>query len=75
MDNWKKNGQVTKDNKGVKIQYYYYDDENINFTATIEDDSEKLVNIGCGTTVKRFTDKDSRRLSRRRLSAATTAAI
>ena len=59
MDNWKKNGQVTKDNKGVKIQYYYYDDENINFTATIEDDSEKLVNIGCGTTVKRFTDKEN----------------
>lgn len=60
MDNWKKNGQVTKDNKGVKIQYYYYyDDENLNLTATVEVDCDKLVNIGCGTTVSRFTGKEN----------------
>lgn len=59
MENWKKNGQVTKDNKGVRIQYYYYDDEKVNLTATVEVDCEKLVNIGCGTTVSRFTGKEN----------------
>ena len=54
MENWKKNGQVTKDNKGVRIQYYFYDDEKVNLTATVEVDCEKLVNIGCGTTMSRF---------------------
>lgn len=58
MEKWKKNGQVTKDNKGVKIQYYYYDDSNTNLTATVEADSEKLVNVGCGTTLSYFTGKD-----------------
>ena len=59
MDKWKKNGQVTKDNNGVKLQYYYYDDEKSNLTATVEVDCEKLVNIGCGTTVSRFTGKEN----------------
>lgn len=54
MGNWRKNGDVTTDNNGVEIQYYYYDDYNITITATIEAVSEKLVNIGCGTTMSYF---------------------
>lgn len=52
--NWRKNGEETVDDNGVKIQYYYYDDENVNFTATVEVESKKILNIGCGTTMNNF---------------------
>lgn len=52
--NWYKNGGVTTDNNGVKIQYYYYDDYNVNFTATVEADNNKILNIGLGTTTSNF---------------------
>lgn len=51
---WKKNGEAVNDNNGVKIQYYYYDDKDINYTATVEVESQKLLNIGCGTTTSKF---------------------
>lgn len=60
--NWKTNGEPTKDTKGVEIQYYYYNDDNLNFTATVEVESGKLMNIGCGTTMSNFvaqTDNQS----------------
>lgn len=60
MSEWRKNGQDTKDSKGVRIQYYYYDDEGMSITVTVETESEKLVNVGCGTTNKKFTDEDTR---------------
>lgn len=62
MENWRKHGKETKDSNGVKIQYYYYDDENTNFTATIEVDNKKILNIGFGTTMSYFmgqTDKEN----------------
>jgi hypothetical protein len=52
--NWQKHGNETVDDNGVKIQYYYYDDENTNFTATVEVDSNKILNIGFGTTMRYF---------------------
>ena len=58
MEGWKKNGQVTKDENGIRIQYYYYDDNGMNITATVEEDSDKLVNIGCGTTMGHFVGKE-----------------
>ena len=58
MGNWRENGGVTTDNNGVKMQYYYYDDYKVNITATIEADSEKLVNVGCGTTMSYFMSQD-----------------
>lgn len=60
MEGWKKNGQVNKDENGIRIQYYYYDDNGMNITATVEEDSEKLVNIGCGTTMSHFVGKENR---------------
>ncbi len=52
--NWRVNGKSTVDNNGVSIQYLYYDDKNVNFTATVETDTGKLVNIGIGTTTSHF---------------------
>lgn len=51
---WKKQGEATSDVHGVKIQYYIYNENNINFTASVEIESKKIVNIGCGTTMGNF---------------------
>lgn len=54
LGNWQKHGKETADDNGVKIQYYYYDDDNTNFTATVEVDTNKILNIGFGTTMRYF---------------------
>lgn len=51
FNKWQKHGGETNDDNGIKIQYYYYDEENTNFTATVEVESQKLLNIGFGTTM------------------------
>lgn len=56
--NWRVNGDVTTDENGVKIRYCYYDDYNVNFTATVEVDTGKLMNIGVGTTMSYFMAQD-----------------
>lgn len=53
-ERWKTKGTSSLDSNGVEIQYYYYDAENINFTATVEVYSAKILNIGCGTTMGYF---------------------
>ena len=53
-EKWKTKGSSTIDTNGVKIQYYYYDAEDINFTATVEIESAKIMNVGCGTTMGNF---------------------
>lgn len=58
-NNWKKMGDPQTDNNGVEFQYYYYDDDNVNFTATVETESEKLMNIGIGTTMSNFMAQES----------------
>lgn len=57
--NWRENGETQTDNNGVEIQYFYYDDYNVNITATVEVESGKLVNIGCGTTMSNFMAQES----------------
>lgn len=57
-DKWKQKDGVARDNNGVEIKYFYYDDDEVNFTATVEADSGKLLNIGCGTTMSTFMSQD-----------------
>lgn len=59
MNKWSKMGVPETDNHGVEIQYYYYDDENVNITATVETESGKLMNIGVGTTMSNFMAQES----------------
>lgn len=54
LNKWQKSGDVEKDNNGVEVQYCYYDDEKFNLTASVEAKSEKLLNIGLGTTLTQF---------------------
>lgn len=54
FDGWLKNGEQKTDEKGVAIQYYYYNTDKTNLTATVETESGKLLNIGVGTTISSF---------------------
>lgn len=55
--NWKKTGKTNKDSNGVSYDYYYYDADKLNFTATVETQSGKLMNIGCATTTDLFVSQ------------------
>ena len=57
--NWREMGDPETDNKGVDFQYYYYDDHNVNITATEEIESGKLMNVGVGTTMSHFMAEES----------------
>lgn len=48
-------GQV--DENGVAYDYYYYANDKAVLTATVEQESGKLMNIGCGTTVSVFVNE------------------
>lgn len=58
LNKWKPNGAPSKDGNGVGIRYYYYDDNEVNITASVETESQKLVNVGVGTTVSKFMEQD-----------------
>ena len=57
-EKWKVNGDVKTDSNGVEIRYYYYDETDTNFTATVEAQTGKIMNIGCGTTMSNFVVQD-----------------
>lgn len=50
-----KKGQL--DENGVAYDYYYYADDKTVLTATVEQQSGKLMNLGCGTTVSVFINE------------------
>ena len=56
LKKWEKNGESEKDGNGVYVQYWHYDEDDVSFTATVEVKSDKLVNIGCGTTMSNFME-------------------
>lgn len=51
---WQMNGKPETDENGVQVQYWYYDAGDLSFTATVEVQSDKLMNVGCGTTMRFF---------------------
>lgn len=54
--NWKTKDGAKTDSNGVEYQCFYYDGDNFNFTASVETGSEKIINLGCGTTMNNFVD-------------------
>lgn len=58
-NNWKKTGEVNKDSNGVSYQNYYYDCKNYSLTAAVEVQSQKLMNVGCGTTTNIFVSQEN----------------
>lgn len=51
---WKMLGSPQKDANGTEYQYYYYDADKINFTASVETKTNYIMNIGLGTTMSNF---------------------
>ncbi len=58
-NSWKKEGETKQDTKGVKYDNYYYDCNKITFTASVETESDKIINIGCATTMSNFVKQEN----------------
>ncbi len=56
--NWKKQNSETQSN-GKTYNFYYLKGKAIVLTATEEEESKNIVNVGCGTTVKNFNSSDT----------------
>ncbi len=54
FEKWQQTEKPSKDDNGVEVQYWYYDDENVTMTASVETKSGKLMNIGVATTTSKF---------------------
>jgi hypothetical protein len=57
-DNWKAQGDKQVDTNGVEYQLYYYDEDIFTMTAAVETSSNKLMNVGCGTTMNTFVEQN-----------------
>ena len=56
LDNtlWESDKETEWDDHHIEVQYWHYNDKNITFTASVEVNTGKIVNIGCGTTMSKF---------------------
>lgn len=57
LNRWIKDDNSELDNNSVHVQYWHHDDRDASFTASVEARSEKIMNIGCGTTVSNYQGK------------------
>ena len=58
---WKMLGSPQDDANGTEYQYYYYDADKINLTASVETKTNYIMNIGLGTTMSNFVSIEQRR--------------
>lgn len=54
FSNWKKQGEPQLDVNGVEYQLWYYNQDLFTLTAAVETKSQKIMNLGCGTTMNKF---------------------
>lgn len=54
---WQLQSEGQIDESGVAYDYYYYSDDMVVLTATVEQKTGKIINLGCGTTVSVFIDE------------------
>lgn len=62
LKDWVLTEKAKKDENGVVYDCYYYNNGKIVLTATVETDTEMVLNLGCGTTMAQFTSDHSLRL-------------
>lgn len=53
---WQKTSENQVDENGIVYDSYYYASDGLVLTATVEKESDKIMNLGCGTTVSLFVD-------------------
>ncbi len=56
FDLWQITSENQVDENGIVYDNYYYAFDGIVLTATVEKESNKIMNLGCGTTVSIFVD-------------------
>ncbi len=56
---WQLQSKGQRDENGIVYDYYYYADDMVVLTATVEQESEKIMNLGCGTTVSVFINEEN----------------
>ncbi|MBQ4128625.1 MAG: hypothetical protein IJD68_02505 [Ruminococcus sp.] len=59
MDNWKKMSETLVDDNGIEYTSYYYATDALTITAAVENESEKVLNLGCGTAYTEFVNSDA----------------
>lgn len=58
FNNWKAMSENLTDDNGIKYSSYYYDTDTLTITAAVENESGKVLNLGCGTTYSEFVSSD-----------------
>ena len=57
--NWQVMSDNLTDNNGIKYSSYYYATDTLTITAAVENESGKVMNLGCGTSYDEFANADA----------------
>ncbi len=58
-DNWSVMSKDLEDDNGIVYSSYYYATDTLTITAAVENESKKVMNLGCGTTYEEFVEADA----------------
>ena len=56
--NWRKMSDTLLDDNGIEYTSYYYATDTLTLTAAVENESQKVMNLGCGTSYEEFVNSD-----------------
>ena len=59
FDNWQVMSDELEDDNGIVYSSYYYATDTLTITAAVESESQKVMNLGCGTTYEEFVEADA----------------
>ena len=59
FNNWQVMSENLTDDNGIKYSSYYYSTDTLTITAAVENESGKVMNLGCGTSYEEFANADA----------------
>lgn len=59
FSNWKVVSDNLTDDNGIKYSSYYYATDTLTISAAVENESGKVMNLGCGTSYNEFASSDA----------------
>ncbi len=59
MENWELMSDTLVDDNGIEYTSYYYATDTLTITAAVENESQKVINLGCGTAYTEFVNSDA----------------
>ncbi|MBE6824468.1 MAG: hypothetical protein E7513_03880 [Ruminococcaceae bacterium] len=57
--NWQIMSSELVDDNGIEYSSYYYPTDTLTITAAVENESNKVMNLGCGNTYEEFVNSDA----------------